>query len=216
MTFPPSVVPAYRREFFFEIFKIEKFFQKWIPHPVLRGACPQKHVWFFQKKNSSFLPFVAQNFFLNFFSQNQKIPAYLNPRPRNGGRSLRFGLKFDFYPRLRGWGWGLLKGYSPGWGNKIWCKPKVVPIKGYYLGDEETSPTAADEATEGPDCLGFSHHAIGAFFRQRSWWWLSSPGLEAAFCTELHPDMRLRGKDVCCPWKKRSPETELIPNSVAC
>jgi hypothetical protein len=54
-----------------------------------------------------------------------------NPKIGGGGRSLRFGPKFNFY----GAGWGVLKGYSHRGGNKIWCKPKVVPIKGYYLGE---------------------------------------------------------------------------------
>jgi hypothetical protein len=47
LSFPPFVVPAFRcPKIFFSIFfvKIEKFLQKWIPHPFLRGAGPKKHV----------------------------------------------------------------------------------------------------------------------------------------------------------------------------
>ncbi len=44
------------------------------------------------------------------------IPHNLTPKQGGGdGRSLRFGPKSGFYP-----GWEVLKGYSPGGGNKIW------------------------------------------------------------------------------------------------
>jgi hypothetical protein len=46
------------------------------------------------------------------------------------GGSFRFGLMSDFYPP-----WGVAsQGVQPWGGNRIWCKLKVVPIKGYYLG----------------------------------------------------------------------------------
>ncbi len=95
-SFPRSVVPFFHcsrlslPNFFRFFVKIEKFLQKWIPHPFLRGACPQKHVRFFPKKifvvrRRKYFSKSRQAKHLKFFSQNRKIPTYLNSRPQNRG-----------------------------------------------------------------------------------------------------------------------------------
>ncbi len=50
--FFPLLPPFVAQNFFENIFfvKIEKFLQKWIPHPFIQGACPQKTCAIFQKK----------------------------------------------------------------------------------------------------------------------------------------------------------------------
>ncbi len=85
--------------------KIEKFLQKWIFRPFLRGRVPKKTCYFSKKKNKYiFLSFphpAAQFFFLSpgrqkqieFFPQIQKFPAYLDsPTPKWGGGVGHIGL----------------------------------------------------------------------------------------------------------------------------
>ncbi len=110
--------------------------------PLFMGVVSPKNMCDFSKKNSLFPPPTAQNFFQVPAGKKkiEKNQHTWTPRPQNwGGGVGHFGSGWSstFTPV---WGGeGLLKGYSPGWGNKIWCKPKVVPIKGYYLGDKDTT-----------------------------------------------------------------------------
>ncbi len=89
------------------------------------GASPQK---------KKCLIFLKKIFFVKI---EKKIPAYLNSPDRPHGTKIGGVGHFGWagIPTFTPGVGDLLKGYSPGGGNKIWCKPKVVPIKGYNLGE---------------------------------------------------------------------------------
>ncbi len=61
------------------------------------------------------------------------------------------------------WGVGGTQGVQPWGGNKIWCKPKVVSIKGYYLGEygEELLPTKGRPPPDSGGMSGARGHHFG-------------------------------------------------------
>ncbi len=124
LSFSCSVVPSFRRSCLWSPKKkIWNFSELKIPSkmdspPLFTGACPQNHVRFFQKKKTFFssFPLPATPIFLSKFSMFE-LPQPQNKRVGHIGS----GRSSTFIPCGGG---GAAR-------NKIWCKPKVVPIKGY-------------------------------------------------------------------------------------
>ncbi len=105
-------------------------------------------------------------------------------------------------PQLQNWGRGL-KGCSRGGGNKIWRKPKVLPIKRYYLSDNKYLSKVGissidSEVSRIPS--GHGPHLQTLHSRRRWWWPVSRP--HRGGCRRCRGPAR---SNACSPDDKKEP-----------